>query len=99
MHPRFAEERKYLANVPPRTIDWYRAALKWLDNPAPDSQMLKDFVMRMRQVGLKASSCNCHIRAVNNRREQKCLSKSAKASSSPKRFCAWRVVPQNSRKR
>jgi integrase len=39
--------------------------LKWLGNPAPDDATLKDFVMRMRTHGLKVSSWNCHIRAVN----------------------------------
>lgn len=68
MDPRFEQfthERKYLTNVSPRTIEWYRASLKWLGNPAPDESALKDFVMRMRSAGLKASSCNCRIRAVN----------------------------------
>lgn len=68
MDPRFEQflqERKYLVNVSPRTIEWYRAALKNLGNPQPDESALKDFVMRMRQRGRTASGCNCHIRAVN----------------------------------
>jgi integrase/recombinase XerD len=68
MDPRFeqfCQERKYLVNVSPRTIEWYRCALKWLGNSTPDEAALKDFVMRMRNAGLKPSSCNCHIRAVN----------------------------------
>lgn len=68
MEPRFeqfCQERKYLTNVSPATIEWYRQSLHWLANPEPDDATLKDFVMRMRTAGLKASSCNCRIRAVN----------------------------------
>ncbi len=68
MDPRFEQfikERRYLANVSPRTIEWYEQSLHWLSNPAPDVAALKDFVMRMRGAGLKASSCNCRIRAAN----------------------------------
>lgn len=68
MDPRFEQfiqEKKYLANVSPATCDWYQQSLRWLSGPTPDEAALKDFVMRMRAGGLKASSCNCHIRAVN----------------------------------
>jgi hypothetical protein len=59
------QERKYLSNVSPRTIEWYVASLRWLNTAMPDEADLKDFVMRMRNAGLKPSSCNCRIRAVN----------------------------------
>jgi integrase/recombinase XerD len=68
MEPRFEQfikERRYLQNVSPATCEWYRQSLRWLANPAPAEAALKDFVMRMRSAGLKASSCNCRIRAVN----------------------------------
>jgi integrase/recombinase XerD len=61
----FIRERQYLQNVSPRTIQWYREAFKWLDDEQPDQQALKMFVIRMRERGLKASSCNNRIRAVN----------------------------------
>ena len=61
----FVKERLYLQNVSPRTIEWYEQSLKWLDTPMPDDEALKRFVVRMRESGLKASSCNCRIRAVN----------------------------------
>jgi len=69
MDPRFEQfikEKKYLHNVSPATEQWYRDSLKWLPGPAPDEAALKALVMRMRDKGLKATSCNCHIRAVNS---------------------------------
>jgi integrase/recombinase XerD len=68
MDPRFElfiQEKKYLRNVPPATVEWYRASLKWLPTPSPDAPTLKAVVMRMREKGLRATSCNCHIRAIN----------------------------------
>ena len=62
----FIQEKKYLANVSPATCEWYKQSLRWLLSPSPDAAALKDFVMRMRAKGLTASSCNCHIRAVNS---------------------------------
>jgi integrase/recombinase XerD len=62
----FVQEKKYLANVSPATCEWYKQSLQWLSSPSPDEPALKDFVMRMRAKGLTASSCNCHIRAVNS---------------------------------
>lgn len=69
MDPRFTQfiqEKKYLVNVSPATVEWYRQSLAWLPSPSPDEAALKDFVMRMRGRGLKATSCNCRIRAVNS---------------------------------
>jgi integrase/recombinase XerD len=37
----------------------------WLGTESPTEGQLMDFVMRMREKGLKATSCNCRIRAVN----------------------------------
>ncbi len=61
----FIRERQFLHNVSPRTIQWYRESFKWLNDEHPDQQALKMFVIRMRERGLKASSCNNRIRAVN----------------------------------
>jgi len=65
MFEQFIRERKYLQNVSPRTVEWYGESFKWLDNPNPNKTDLKAFVIRMRENGLKASSCNNRIRAVN----------------------------------
>jgi integrase/recombinase XerD len=61
----FIRERKYLSNVSPATVEWYKQSLNWLDAESPTDADLKDFVIRMREKGLKASACNNRIRAVN----------------------------------
>lgn len=61
----FIRERQYLTNVSPRTIQWYRESFKWLGTTPTDERTLKTFVVRMREAGLKPSSCNNRIRAVN----------------------------------
>lgn len=65
MFEKFIEERQYLHNVSPQTIVWYRASFKWLGTESPAESDLKSFVLRMRVAGLKPSSCNNRIRAVN----------------------------------
>lgn len=68
MEPTFAQfikERKYLTNVTPATIQWYEQSFAWLGTESPSDVDLKDFVIRMRERGLKATGCNCRIRAVN----------------------------------
>lgn len=65
MFESFIKERQYLQNVSPRTIEWYQESFKWLHTPKPTQADLKSFVIRMREKGLKASSCNNRIRAVN----------------------------------
>lgn len=62
----FAKEKQYLLGVSPRTIEWYQQSLRWLSNESPSEQDLKDTVLRMRTAGLKPSSCNSHIRAINS---------------------------------
>jgi integrase/recombinase XerD len=61
----FIKERQYLSNVSPATVEWYRQSLRWLAVEAPNEDQLKDFVMRMREKGLKPTGCNNRIRAVN----------------------------------
>ncbi len=68
MKPKFEQfirERKYLSNVTPATVEWYEQSLQWLDAESPTDTDLKALVMRMREKGLKATGCNCRIRAVN----------------------------------
>lgn len=62
---RFVQERKYLKNVSERTLEWHTQSLECLGIERPTQDDLKDFVIRMRDSGLKASSCNCRIRSVN----------------------------------
>jgi integrase/recombinase XerD len=61
----FIRERQFISNVSPRTIQWYRESFGHLDNPDPTADELKSLVIRMRERGLKATSCNNRIRALN----------------------------------
>lgn len=61
----FIKERKFLTNVTPATVEWYRQSLAWLPNPEPSAEELKQTVLRMRDKNLKATGCNCRIRAIN----------------------------------
>jgi integrase/recombinase XerD len=68
MDPRFEQfiqERKYLLNVSPATLDWYKHSLKCLCTASPSQDELIDTVLRMREKGLKATGCNSAIRAIN----------------------------------
>lgn len=65
MFEAFCKERQYLQNVSPRTIDWYKESFDWLGVESPSESDLKSFVVRMRERGLKPSSCNNRIRAIN----------------------------------
>jgi integrase/recombinase XerD len=65
MFEQFLKERQYISNVSPRTIEWYTQSLNWLGTESPTDNQVKDFVIRMREGGLKPSACNCRIRAVN----------------------------------
>jgi hypothetical protein len=62
---RFIQERKYLKNVTPRTIEWHEQSLRWLGVEDPTEGDLRDFVVRMREAGLKASSVNCRMGSAN----------------------------------
>jgi len=64
-HEQFIQERRYLSNVLPATIEWYTQSLHWLGTESPTADDLKAFVIRMREKGLKPTTCNNRIRAVN----------------------------------
>lgn len=61
----FIRERKYVTNVSEKTLIWYRQAFKHLGTPDPSGPELKEFVIRLRERGLKPSSVNAYGRAVN----------------------------------
>jgi integrase/recombinase XerD len=61
----FIRERRYLKNVTAKTIAWYEQSLKHLGNPNPTQADLNEFVIRLREAGLKAVSVNTFARAVN----------------------------------
>lgn len=62
---RFIQERKHITNVSPHTIDWHKRSLAWLRVERPTESDLRTFVLRMRQGGLRAVSCNSRIGSVN----------------------------------
>src|ERR1035437_9787055 len=49
----FIKERKYLQNVPPRTVEWYEQTFKWLGKYEPTEAGCKAFIIGMRDGGLK----------------------------------------------
>lgn len=59
---RFVQERKYLQNVSPRTIQIYEAAWTKWERFGPDPVA---FVAGMRSAGQSAIGCNIYIRALN----------------------------------
>ena len=73
----FVRERTYLNNVTPKTRDWYLTAWKAFTRfratlPARGQASglitkadLQQFVVHLRQRGLKPVSCNCWLRAIN----------------------------------
>jgi integrase/recombinase XerD len=61
----FIKERKYLKNVSPRTIEWYEQSFHWLQNPDPSQADITDLVVKMRDAGLTATSCNARLRAIS----------------------------------
>jgi integrase/recombinase XerD len=62
----FIRERQCLQNVTPATLEWYTNSFRWLPSESPTQAELKDAVVRMRERGLKATGCNCVIRALNS---------------------------------
>ncbi len=62
---RFIQERTYLKNVSPRTIDWYKQTFKRLGKFPLTEDGLKQFVIAMREAGLQPISCNSRIRCTN----------------------------------
>ncbi len=50
---RFTQERKYLLNVSPATIDWHKHSLKWLP-------MLRDVKLRCKRLGIVSPALTIH---------------------------------------
>lgn len=61
----FITERRYLKNVSERTVEWYEQSFRWLKKYPLTEQGVKEFVIGMRQGGLKPISCNSRIRVAN----------------------------------
>jgi integrase/recombinase XerD len=73
----FLRERIYLHNVTPKTAEWYRNVwrvfLRWWgtlpieqrDRPVLSRADLQEFVVHLRERGVKPVSCNCYLRGIN----------------------------------
>jgi site-specific recombinase XerD len=70
MFDQFVKELQYLKNVSPLTVKSYRHAhnryLKFGKEILPTKVSLNQFVVGMRETGLKPTSCNISIRAINS---------------------------------
>ena len=63
---RFVKERKFIANVSPRTLEWYECAFKWLPTETPTQSDLAEAVIKMRESGMKPSGVNSYCRVLNS---------------------------------
>jgi integrase/recombinase XerD len=67
----FLNERRFLKNVTPSTIEWYETAWKALcraqgiDAPTLTKLSLQKFVVSLRQRNVRPVSCNTYIKALN----------------------------------
>jgi hypothetical protein len=61
-----AVEMRYLRNVSERTTEWYGLAFRWLPNPSPTEDDLKQTIIRMREGRLTPRSVNSYITAINS---------------------------------
>jgi site-specific recombinase XerD len=66
----FLAQRRYLKNVTPSTIEWYETAFKALQRtlgpePPLTKSGLQQFVVGLRQRGVKPISCNTYIKAID----------------------------------
>jgi site-specific recombinase XerD len=69
----FLRERKYLRNVSPDTIEWYRTAWKAFgsatscltDTQTLNRTHLEQFIYTLRDRGVKPVTCNTWLRALN----------------------------------
>ena len=66
----FLTQRRYLKNVTPSTIEWSETAFKALQRslgaePPLTRSSLQQFVVSLRERGVKPVSCNTYIKALN----------------------------------
>lgn len=65
----FIKSRRYLKNVTAKTLDWYRDSFRALtrfhEGGSFTKQSLARFVVRLRESGISAVSCNTYCRAIN----------------------------------
>jgi hypothetical protein len=61
----FAQERKYLKNVTPKTLAWYGDAFKAFDGALESEIALKQRIIDLRCRGISPVSVNSWLRCVN----------------------------------
>jgi integrase/recombinase XerD len=66
----FIREKRYLANLAPRTLDSYTEIfaryLRFVGHDLPTDEILNNYVMGMREAGLSVTTCNISIRSFNS---------------------------------
>jgi site-specific recombinase XerD len=61
---KFINERKYLHNVSPKTIMWYRDSFKAFENATQTLDQVKQRIMELRERGVKPVSVNTWLRCI-----------------------------------
>ena len=67
---KFIREKLYLSNVSKRTgkfyLDCQRAYIRTVGDELPTKENLKEFVIKLQQSGIKATTVNVYIRGINS---------------------------------
>ena len=61
----FVQERTYLKNVTPKTVQWYRHSFQAFDGAITDRSSILSRITMLRDRGVSAISGNTYLRAVN----------------------------------
>ncbi len=65
MFDQFINDRLYLKNVSPRTVEYYRDCERILGTTPLTERGLTALFIALRQRGMKVTSVNCYIRGIN----------------------------------
>lgn len=66
---KFLREKTYLANLPPRTLQYFRWVFnRWKDliGEFPDKENIKEFVIKVQESGVATTTANSYIRGFNS---------------------------------
>jgi hypothetical protein len=61
----FAQERKYLKNVTPRTLAWYRHSFKAFEGATSSRAEMTTRIAELRERGISPVSINTYVRCIN----------------------------------
>lgn len=62
----FIKDKQYLLGVTPRTVQWYRHALRWLPTERPTQAQLDHLVRHLQETNHKVTGVNCVARCLNS---------------------------------